>query len=96
MHTKCMTVDSASGRYIVAGDMAPIEDVFAALKEMYPQLPVAEMGNMDYASGVPKQARKVESRAVSELGLELKPYKQALKDSVDSMLEKQLVTAGAA
>merc|ERR1712023_463798 len=51
-HTKCMTVGSASGRYIVASDMVPIEDNFAALKEMYPQLPVAELGELDIASGV--------------------------------------------
>ena len=89
-----MSVDSAKGRYIVASDMAPIEGIFAALKELYPNLPVAEMGKMDYASGVPGQARKIQSR-VSELEVELKPYKQALKDSVDSMIAHKLI-AGAA
>jgi len=92
-HAKCMTLDSASGRYIVASDMVPIEGVFRTLKELFPDMPVASMGEMDYASGVPGKARKIESRAVSELGLELKPYTQALKDSVDSMVSMQLVPA---
>merc|ERR1719463_260734 len=80
----------------VAPDMAKIEDVFASLKEMYPQLPMAEMGEMDYASGVPGMARKVESRAVTELGLKFTPYQQALKDSVDSMIAANLIAAPAA
>jgi len=95
-HYKCMSVDSASGRYIVASDMVPIEGVFAALKELYPSLPVAEMGQMDCASGVPGKARKIESRAVSELGMEFKPYTVALKDSVDSMIANNLIAAGSA
>jgi len=95
VHCKCMVEDGATGRYIVASDMAKIEDVFAALKEMYPQLPVAEMGEMDYASGVPGAARKVESRAVTELGLKFKPYQEALKDSVDSMIAAKLISCAA-
>jgi len=87
VHTKCMTVDAASGRYIVSSDMVPIEGVFGALKELYPNLPVAQMENMDYASGVPGKARKIESRAASELGVQFTPFTQALKDSVDSMIE---------
>jgi dihydroflavonol-4-reductase len=96
VHFKCMTVEEAKGRYIVAPGMAKIEDVFAALKDMYPQLPVAEMGQMDIASGVPGAARKIESRAPKELGVEFKPYQQALKDSVDSMIAANLISAGAA
>merc|ERR1712224_657329 len=95
VHARCMSIDSAKGRYIVASDMAPIEGVFAALKELYPNLPIAEMGEMDYASGVPGKARKIQSRAVSELQVVLKPYQQALKDSVDSMIAHKLI-AGAA
>jgi len=97
VHCKCMTEDSATGRYIVASDMAKIADVFAALKEMYPQLPVAEMGSeMDIASGVLGSARKIESRAVTELGIEFKPYRQALKDSIDSMIAANLIAGAAA
>jgi nucleoside-diphosphate-sugar epimerase len=96
VHCKCMTEDAATGRYIVASDMAKIADVFAALKEMYPQLPVAEMGaEMDVASGVLGAARKIESRAVTELGLQFKPYRQALKDSIDSMLAANLIASAA-
>merc|ERR1719258_976620 len=95
VHAKCMSVDSAKGRYIVASDMAPIEGVFAALKELYPNMNVAEMGQMDYASGVPGKARKIESRAVTELGMQFKPYQEALKDSVDSMIAQKVI-AGAA
>merc|ERR1712106_622114 len=96
VHCKCMTDDAAKGRYIVAADMAPIADVFAALKEMYPQLPVAEMGaEMDIASGVLGAARKIDSRAVTELGLQFKPYRQALKDSIDSMIVANMITGSA-
>lgn len=94
-HDKCMTVDSASGRYLVSSDMVVIEEVFAALKEMYPQLPVAEMNNMDIASGVSGKSRKIETRTTRELGLELKPFKTALKDSIDSMIEKQMIAVSA-
>ena len=66
---------------------AAFEGVFAALKELYPNMPVAQMENMDYASGVPGKARKIESRAASELGVQFTPFTQALKDSVDSMIE---------
>ena len=90
-HTKCMTVDSASGRYIVASDMAPIADVFASLKQMYPTLPVASMGEeMDVESGVLGKARKIESRAVSELGV-----KQPGVDSHRSPLERSVHCSGA-
>jgi len=95
-HCKCMADDGAKGRYIVASDMAKIEEVFAALREMYPKMPVAEMGEMDYASGVPGTARKIESRAVTELGMTFKPYQQALKDSVDSMVAANLISVAAA
>jgi len=91
-HEKCMTLDSASGRYIVASDMAKIEDILAELKQMYPSLPVASLGEMDYASGMPGAARKIQSRAVSELGMQLKPYQQTLRDSVDSMISHNVIS----
>merc|ERR1719401_1360062 len=93
VHCKCMTENAAKGRYIVAPDMAKIKDVFAALKEMYPQLPVADMGaEMDIASGVLGAARKIDSRAATEFGLQFKPYRQALKDSIDSMIAANMIT----
>merc|ERR1719329_1867978 len=93
VHYKCMTVDAAKGRYIVAPDMAKIKDVFAALKEMYPQLPMAQIGaEMDIASGVLGAARKIDSRAAAEFGLQFKPYRQALKDSIDSMIAANMIT----
>merc|ERR1719215_718264 len=93
VHCKCMTEDAAKGRYIVAPDMAKIEDVFAALKEMYPQLPMAEMGaEMDIASGVLGAARKIDSRAAKEFGLQFEPYRQSLKDSIDSMIATNMIT----
>merc|ERR1711879_1018830 len=52
-HISCMTVDSASGRYLVARDMVKIEEVFETLRKLYPEAPVSEANNMDYASGVP-------------------------------------------
>merc|ERR1711957_1013929 len=69
VHCKCMTEDSATGRYIVASDMA---------------------------TGVLGSARKIESRAVTELGIEFKPYRQALKDSIDSMIAANLIAGAAA
>jgi cinnamoyl-CoA reductase len=95
-HTKCMTLDSASGRYIVASDMTTTEDLLAALRQMYPNLPVAEQGKMDIASGVPGAARKIESRAVSELGMQLTPYQQTLKASVDSMISHKVIAISSA
>ena len=95
-HAKCMADESASGRYIISKDMVKLEDVFAALKELYPALPVAPMENMDIASGVAGAARKIQTRAESGLGLELKGYKVALQSAVDSMLEKGVITAPSA
>ena len=94
-HAKCMTSEDASGRYLVARDMVKIEEVFATLKELYPQLPVAGMDNMDVASGIVGKARKVESR-VGSLGVEMKPFQVALKDAVDSMIEHKIVVPAAA
>ena len=90
-HDKCMSLDSASGRYLAAADMIKIEDVFEALKALYPTMPIAPMANMDIASGVQGQSRKIEARITSELGIELKPFQTALKDSVDSMIAKNLI-----
>jgi nucleoside-diphosphate-sugar epimerase len=92
-HVRCMADASANGRYIVAPDMVTIEDVFTALKELYPTMPVAEMNNMDIASGVPGKARKIDSRTEKELGLQLKTYKVALKDAVDSMVGQKMIAA---
>merc|ERR1711871_1896580 len=95
-HSRCMLDDSASGRYIVSKDMVTIEDVFAALRELYPDMPVAPMENMDIASGVPSKARKIETRVEAGLGLSLKEYKVTLKDAVDSMLAHTLIAMPAA
>ena len=95
-HERCMTNDAASGRYIVAPpSMATIEDVFASLRELYPNMPVAPLENMDIASGVPGKARAIKSR-VGDLDVEVKPYQQALKDAVDSMISHNLVAVAAA
>merc|ERR1711966_467097 len=91
-HARCMLDDTASGRYIVAPDMVTIEAVFDDLRELYPDHNVAKMENMDIASGVPGQARKIESRVEGSLGLKLKPFQVALKDAVDSMLENKLIS----
>merc|ERR1711907_667325 len=89
-HTACMLDDAANGRYLVASNMATIEDIFSTIKELYPNLPVAELENMDIASGIAGKARKIESR-VGSLGIELKPYQTALKDAVDSLISNKLV-----
>ena len=94
-HAKCMLDDSAHGRYLIATDMVTIEDVFATLSELYPDHPVAALKGQNIASGVKGAARKVDSaRTLAELG-ELKGYKVALKDAVDSLIEKGLVQAAA-
>ena len=85
----------AHGRYLVAPEFVTIEDVFAALKELYPSMPVAEMTNMDIASGVPGKARKIASRTPAELGLEMTGYKAALKDAVDSMVAQKIIAVAA-
>jgi len=88
---KCMTDSSASGRYIVASNMVKIEDVFASLKEMYPQCKVAALENQDISSGIQGKARGVESRVTKDLGVNLTPLSDCLKDSVDSMIEKKFI-----
>jgi len=88
---KCMTDASASGRYLVASNMVKIEDVFACLKEMYPQCRVAALENQDISSGMQGKARNVESRATKDLGMELIPFSVCLKDAVDSMIDKQFI-----
>merc|ERR1719433_414537 len=96
-HEKSMTVDSASGRYLVSPDMVKLEQLFEALKSLYPNLPVASMNNMDVASGIPGTARKIEAgRTMQELSLQFKPLDQSLKDAVDSMLARNLITVPSA
>ena len=93
---KCMTVDSASGRYIVSQDMVQIETVFETLKKLFPALPIAALENMDVASGVRGKARKIESRVETDLGIKLRSFDIALKDSVDALIERQMVVPPAA
>merc|ERR1712087_143800 len=96
-HERSMTVDSASGRYLVSPDMVKLEELFDTLKSLYPSLPVASMINMDIASGVPGQARKVEAtRTIQELNVHFKPLEQSLKDAVDSMLSRNLIAVPSA
>merc|ERR1719231_188194 len=95
VHMKVMTDESAAGRYIVAPEFVTIEDVFAALRELYPSMPVAEMANMDIASGVAGKARELKSRTPAELNMSLKTYKVALKDAVDSMMAQSIIPAAA-
>jgi len=90
-HVKCMEVDSASGRYLVTKDMVQIEDLFATLKQLYPDFPVAAMENMDIASGVQGKTRSVQSRAEQELGMQLTPLQDTLKDSVDAMIQHKMI-----
>jgi len=90
-HVASMTKDDACGRYLVTCNMVRIEDVFETLKELYPNAKVAEMDNMDICSGVPGQARRIETRAEKELGLNLKDLKTTLKDAVDSMVANKYV-----
>jgi len=95
-HVACMTRADATGRYLVTRDMVRIEEVFETLKTLYPTAPVQTApANMDYASGVPGKARAIQSRAVSELGLELKDLKTTLKDAVDSMAAHGYLAASA-
>jgi len=88
---KCMTTESASGRYLVTSDMVMIEDLFATLKELYPKYQVAPLINQDISSGVQGKARTVETRVTKELGVQLTPLSGCVKDAVDSMIEKKFI-----
>lgn len=92
-HASCMTNDAASGRYLVTRDMVKIEEVFETLKTLYPTAPIAEMNNMDYASGVPGKARAIDTRTEKELGVQLKDLSTTLKSAVDSMVAHGYVAA---
>jgi len=88
---KCMISESASGRYLVTTDMVTMEDIFKTLKELYPKYQVAALNNQDFASGIPGKARSVQTRVTKELGVNLTPYSNCLKDAVDSMIEKKFI-----
>merc|ERR1712241_1394409 len=88
---KCMITESASGRYLVTTDMVKIEDILTTLKELYPQYQIAALNNQDISSGIPGKARSVETRVTKDLGVNLTPYSNCLKDAVDSMIEKQFI-----
>lgn len=88
---KCMTTDSASGRYLVTSDMVKIEDMFTTIKELYPQYRIAELNNQDISSGIAGKARSVETRVTKELDVNLTPFSSCLKDAVDSMIEKKII-----
>lgn len=88
---KCMTTESASGRYLVSSDMVTIEDLFATLKDLYPQYQIALLNNQDISSGVQGKARSVETRVTKELGVALTPLSSCVKDAVDSMIEKKFI-----
>lgn len=96
-HERSMTVDNASGRYLVSPDMVKLEELFNTLKLLYPSLPVASMTDMDIASGLQGKARKVEAtRTIQDLSVQFKPLDQSLKDAVDSMLSRNLIAVPSA
>ena len=92
-HYRCMVVDAAQGRYVVARDLVKIEEVFRTLKELYPHFPVADLGAYESVSGVSGKHRTVQAaRTHSELGIgELRPLQVTLKAAVDAMVEGGIV-----
>ncbi|ESQ35921.1 hypothetical protein EUTSA_v10008138mg [Eutrema salsugineum] len=87
-HIKALETPSANGRYIIDGPSMTIDDIKEILRELFPDLCLADM-NGD--SEMNEMNYKVCVEKVKNLGVEFTPLKSSLRDTVISLQEKCLI-----
>ncbi|GMI78929.1 hypothetical protein like AT5G19440 [Hibiscus trionum] len=82
---------SACGRYCVAGKPAHSSEILKILRELYPDLKLPEVCSDEKQSMQEFPAFQVSQERVKSLGIKFTPLKVSLKDTVDSLKEKNLL-----
>ncbi|PON84840.1 NAD(P)-binding domain containing protein [Trema orientale] len=89
-HIQAFEVASASGRYCLAGNVAHVSETTKILRELFPDLSFREIINEDDKPLQPKFQPSNEK--AKSLGISYTPLEVSLKDTVESLKEKGLLT----
>ncbi|KAI3449983.1 hypothetical protein Pfo_006648 [Paulownia fortunei] len=84
---------SANGRYIMVESVAHFSEIVKMLRELYPTIPVAEKCADDKPFAPMYQ---VSSKRAESIGVEFIPLKESLKETVESLIEKNFLKAPSA
>ncbi|KAM0902095.1 hypothetical protein ACQ4PT_019609 [Festuca glaucescens] len=82
-------VPSASGRYCMVDRVIHFSEVVKIIHEMYPSLPVPEKCADDQPLAPTYQ---VSRDKIKSLGIELTPFETTLRETIESLKEKGLVS----
>ncbi|KAL5577960.1 hypothetical protein UlMin_019659 [Ulmus minor] len=88
-HVQALEVSSANGRYCLVGDVKHIFEVHKILRELFPTLSLPERCEDDRPP-VPKY--QVSKEKAKSLGIEFTHLEASLRDTVESLKEKGLLT----
>ncbi|XP_062171699.1 phenylacetaldehyde reductase-like [Alnus glutinosa] len=88
-HIQAYEIPSASGRYCVVGRVAHYSEVVRTLRELYPSLRLPEKCADDKPFVPTYQVSKERAKS---LGIEFTPFEVSLKDTVESLKEKNFVS----
>ncbi|GLT78750.1 hypothetical protein SLA2020_502780 [Shorea laevis] len=86
-HIQAFEIQSASGRYCLVERVAHYSEIVKSLHELYPSLTLPEK----CADDKPYVPTFQVSKKVSSLGIELIPLEVSLKETVESLKEKEFV-----
>ncbi|XP_074316552.1 phenylacetaldehyde reductase-like [Silene latifolia] len=88
-HIKAFEIPSANGRYILCETVAHFSQIVDILKELYPNLKLPHKCMDDQPFQPTYQISKDKARS---LGIECIPLRETLKEAVDFLIEKKLIT----
>ncbi|VVA90396.1 unnamed protein product [Arabis nemorensis] len=87
-HVKALETPSANGRYIIDGPSVTVNDVRELLRELFPDLSLADMNG---ESEMNLATYKVCVEKAKSLGVEFTPIESSLRDTIISLREKCLL-----
>ncbi|PON74274.1 NAD(P)-binding domain containing protein [Parasponia andersonii] len=88
-HIQAFEVSSASGRYCVVGHMVHLSEALNILRQLYPTLSIPEECEDDKPL---VQAYQISNEKVKSLGINFTPLEVTLRDTVESLKEKELLS----
>jgi len=88
-HIQAYEIPSASGRYCMVGRVAHYSEVVRTLRELYPSLQLPEKCADDKPFVPTYQVSKERAKS---LGIEFTPFDVSLKETVESLKEKNFVS----
>ncbi|KAH7543523.1 hypothetical protein FEM48_Zijuj02G0193000 [Ziziphus jujuba var. spinosa] len=88
-HIQAFEIPSASGRYCLVETVAHYSEIVRNLRELYPALQLPEKSSDDKPYVPTYQVSKVKAKT---LGIEFVPLKDSLKETVESLKEKNFVS----